>query len=155
MQVQDTSFIINLRMRKKKAIVRGLFFGYIVIYFYITKKGGGMHTLKCLVMAFSITVINPCNAITLSNSDNAATEKIQYMQKVSGNDASMMGALIQADQSYTQWCGKSATREDLKKIVSSPEFQGLYQQLKSGKSLGMTQTKNMLIIDKKKFCRGS
>ncbi|PXW50374.1 hypothetical protein DFO55_12445 [Grimontella sp. AG753] len=93
------------------------------------------------------------HAISMTAGDTQASEKIKYMQHISGTDSSRLAALIQTDQTFTQWCGRPASVPDLKRIASQQSFSELYDRLKSGQVLGMTQTKALLVNDNPKFCK--
>ncbi|WP_234004936.1 hypothetical protein [Cronobacter sakazakii] len=92
-------------------------------------------------------------AITMSAGDSFAAYKIRYMQKASGTDQSLMAAYVQTDQAYSQWCGKSASVNTLKRIAASDSFNSVYQSLKQGRPLGMTQVKALLIGNNQNFCK--
>lgn len=93
-------------------------------------------------------------AISITAGDVQASEKIKYMQHVSGTDHSRMAAFVQADQTFTQWCGRSASVADLKRISHQDGFIALYDRLNNGQAQGMTQTKTLLLNDNPKFCKG-
>lgn len=108
-----------------------------------------IHTLVVMCAVMPLTV----QAISMTAADTTTSEKIRYMQNVSGTDHSRMAAFVQADQAFTQWCGRAATVDDLKRIKGQEGFVSLYTQLKTGKSLGMTQTKSLLMKDNPQFCK--
>ncbi|MDM2765725.1 hypothetical protein [Citrobacter sp. Cpo150] len=93
------------------------------------------------------------HAITLTAADALASDKIKFMQQRSGTDNSRMAAYVQTDQTFSQWCGKTAAINDLKRISSQDNFNQLYTLLKSGKLLGMTQTKSLLLSNNPNFCK--
>ncbi|ELY4007670.1 hypothetical protein SMZ65_004372 [Cronobacter dublinensis] len=92
-------------------------------------------------------------AITMSAGDSFAADKIRYMQKASGTDQSLMAAYVQTDQAYSQWCGKSASVKVLKRIAAQDSFNSIYQSLKQGRPLGMTQVRAVLISNNQNFCK--
>ena len=67
-------------------------------------------------------------AISMTAGDVQASEKIKYMQHVSGTDHSRMAAFVQADQTFTQWCGRSASVADLKRILHADIFPDRHEQ---------------------------
>ncbi|MCL6336300.1 hypothetical protein EXT65_21135 [Pectobacterium carotovorum subsp. carotovorum] len=105
-------------------------------------------------VALFVIVSAPGYTLTLTPSEEHASEKIRFMQSASGTDHSKMAAYIQADQTFTQWCDRTATVNDLKRISSQEGFEALYNQMKNGKTHGMTQTKGLLFSNNPKFCRG-
>ncbi|MCE1555357.1 hypothetical protein LWT92_13295 [Enterobacter hormaechei] len=106
------------------------------------------------LIPFLLLVPLTSQAISMPASDMQESEKIKYMQKMSGTDHSRLAAFVQADQSFTQWCGRSATVSDLKRISRQDGFTMLYERLSSGQAQGMTQTKTLLVKDNPKFCKG-
>ncbi|ECC3269516.1 hypothetical protein YB29_003810 [Salmonella enterica subsp. enterica] len=110
-----------------------------------------MLKLTCLIAA----VVFPVSALSieLTAADSAASGKIQYMQQQAGTDHSKMAAYIQADQVFTQWCGKAATIRDLKRITQQEGFTELYSRLSGGKAQGMTQIKGLLMNNNPEFCK--
>lgn len=108
---------------------------------------------KLSVLAIVLTAPLLANAITIPHRDMEASEKIKFMQDTSRFDRSLLAAYVQADQTFTQWCGSSATVKDLRRIAAQDGFTKLYTRLSSGQSQGMTQTKALLINDNPKFCK--
>ncbi|MFS7223160.1 hypothetical protein AB6896_00080 [Rahnella inusitata] len=111
--------------------------------------------MKPLNVLFLMIITAPCisHALILTPEETIVSEKIRYMQAVSGTDNSKMAALVQTDQAFTQWCNRLSTVMDLKRISRQEGFQTLYEQVKQGRALGMTQTKALLIKDNPLFCK--
>ncbi|CSX10155.1 hypothetical protein FP371_23280 [Citrobacter freundii] len=111
-----------------------------------------MNRNKVVLLLLS-TLAFQAYSITLTATDVQASDKIKYMQQQSGTDNSRLAAYIQADQTFTQWCGKASTIKDIKRISRQENFKQLYSLLKSGKMQGMTQTKSILLNDNPNFCK--
>ncbi|EBS1368550.1 hypothetical protein D7O06_21215 [Salmonella enterica subsp. enterica serovar Virchow] len=111
-----------------------------------------MFRVFSLFMGLSLPVA--ALSVQMTAADNAASNKIRFMQEQSGTNHSRMAAYIQADQVFSQWCGKTATITDLKRISKQDGFISLYVVLSEGKAQGMTQTKNLLMKNNPKFCKG-
>lgn len=109
--------------------------------------------LKPVCIFTALCLPMTAGAIDLTAADSAASQKIQYMQQRAGTDHSRMAAYIQADQVFTQWCGKPATVRDLKRITAQEGFTDLYSRLSEGKALGMTQTRALLMSNNPDFCK--
>lgn len=107
-----------------------------------------------LYVALYLLVSAPGYALTLTASEARESEKIRFMKSASGTDHSKMAAYIQVDQTFTQWCGRTASVNDLKRISLQEGFETLYNQMKNGKTHGMTQTKALLFSNNPQFCRG-
>ncbi|EFR6141867.1 hypothetical protein HYK36_004251 [Salmonella enterica] len=105
----------------------------------------------CIYIALCLPVT--ALAVELTAADSAASQKIQYMQQRAGTDHSRMAAFVQADQVFTQWCGKPATVRDIKRITAQEGFTALYTRLSEGKALGITQTRGLLMNNNPDFCK--
>jgi len=84
----------------------------------------------------------------------AGMNKGKYIQESSGFDGSRRAAYMQADLTFSNVCRNTATIENLKHIANTPEFEELYSLLKSGRVVGMNESRNILVSNPKKFCRG-
>lgn len=118
-----------------------------------------MIMLKKTVSALLLMVmaaIQPGYAVTINIPQQltAGMEKGKFIQESSGFDGSRHAAYMQADMTFSNVCRATATIENLKRIASSPEFETLYSKLKSGRIVGMNESRNILVTDTKKFCRG-
>ena len=103
-----------------------------------------MFRVFSLFMGLSLPVA--ALSVQMTAADNAASNKIRFMQEQSGTNHSRMAAY--------QWCGKTATITDLKRISKQDGFISLNAVLSEGKAQGMTQTKNLLMKNNPKFCKG-
>lgn len=110
--------------------------------------------LKKTLTAIMIIAPFTALAITMNAGDSMASEKIRYMQSMSGTNNSRLAAYVLVDQAFTQWCGHVATVNDLKRIAAQNAFSELYAHLSSGQMLGMTKAKNILVNNNPKFCKG-
>lgn len=105
--------------------------------------------LGVLLLASPATVF----AINLTAADSEAALKIRWMQGASGTDNSRLAAYVQADQVFSQWCGRAATARDLMRVSKQDNFRAFYEQLKKGQISGMTQAKSMLLNNNPQFCK--
>ncbi|WP_394522068.1 MULTISPECIES: hypothetical protein [unclassified Pantoea] len=118
-----------------------------------------MNMLKKTASALLLTVmaaLQQSYAVTVNIPQQltAGMDKGKFIQESSGFDGSRHAAYMQADMTFSNVCRSTATIENLKRIASTSEFETLYSKLKSGRIVGMNESRNILVTDKKTFCRG-
>ena len=118
-----------------------------------------MNTLNRMISAFTLLVVAASQhsyAVTV-NIPQQLTEgmnKGKFIQERSGFDGSRRAAYMQADMAFSNVCRCTATIDNLKNIAATSEFEELYSRLKAGRIVGMNESRNILVTDTKKFCRG-
>lgn len=80
--------------------------------------------------------------------------KGKFIDAQSGFDGSRKAAFMQADMTFVQVCGGGATIGDLQRISQTSSFSELYEKLKSGRVVGLSEIKHILVKDKKSYCKG-
>lgn len=118
-----------------------------------------MLTVRCrylVLISFAFITSNQSIAVTI-NIPQQLTEglnKGKYIEAQSNLDGSKKAAYMQADMTFSQVCGTGATIGDLKRISQTETFNELYGKLKSGRVIGLTESKKILIKDRKSYCKG-
>lgn len=118
-----------------------------------------MNTLNQMISAFAITLVAASQqsyavTINIPQQLTAGMNKGKFIQERSGFDGSRRAAYMQADMAFSNVCRSTATIENLKHIAATQEFEELYSRLKSGRVVGMNESRDILVTDQKKFCRG-
>ena len=112
---------------------------------------------RCFITATILSAsLNQTMAATI-NIPQQLTEglnKGKYIEAQSGFDGSKKAAYMQADMTFVQVCSSRATIGDLQRISKTTSFNELYERLKSGRVVGLSESKQILVKDKKSYCKG-